>query len=50
MQLEEEATGVAEDGSDLVSPPEGSGGGGAVLAGGLCDVAIRVSRHGGHDV
>jgi hypothetical protein len=49
MELEEEAAGIAQHGADLVSPPQRSGGGGAILAGGLGDIAIRVSSHGGHD-
>lgn len=49
VQLEEEPAGIAQHRTDLVSPPERRGGGGAILAGGLGGVTINIS-HGCHDL
>lgn len=49
VQLEKQATGVAEHGARLIASPERSGGGLTVLAGGLLRLLIGVSRHGRHD-
>ena len=48
MQLEEQAAGVAEDCAGFIASPERSGGGLAVLTGGLCCLLVIVSRHGSH--
>jgi hypothetical protein len=47
VEFEEQATGIAEDGADLVSSPERSGRGSTVLARRLCGFAI-VSSHCRH--
>lgn len=49
MQLEKQATGIAEDGARFIAPPKRSGGGLAILAGRLLGLLIGVSRHGRHD-
>lgn len=49
MQLEKQATGIAEDCARFIAPPKRSGGGLAILAGRLLCLLIGVSRHGRHD-
>lgn len=48
VQLEEQATGVAEDGTDLIASPERSGAGGAVAALGNLLVVRSQSERGRH--
>lgn len=43
VQLEKQAAGVTEDRPELISSPEGSGRGAAIVAGGLRGFAIVVS-------
>ena len=49
MEFEEQAAGIAENGTDFISSPERSGRGGAVLAGRLCGFPV-VSCHRRHVV
>lgn len=49
MQLEKQATGIAENSARFIASPERSSGGLTVLAGGLLCLLIGVSRHGRHD-
>ncbi len=49
MEFEEQAAGIAENGTDFISSPERRGRGGAVLAGRLCGFPV-VSCHGRHVV
>lgn len=48
MQLQEQATGIAQHGANFISSPERRSRGCAVLASGLCGFAVIIS-HGRHD-